>query len=190
RNDEIKLHGTKAPSGRLTQTMLGHFTAYPRALCIRCDHESGVGNMRAAPSLVGPQDVSANDDSLFHLAGMERRCRPGEAVSFPYRFPIIFRDVSERISSKPISERLFAGHFQIERVGIARRDDLLKNIPDRLAICFDCCPDFHHRQSTVNAIASVWSSAFTRPGSARGAPPGAFAQGYGVPKEGGTLNFD
>src|SRR5262249_41879319 len=124
------------------------------------------------------------------LAGMERRCRPGEAVSFPYRFPIIFRDVSERISSKPISERLFAGHLRVKRVGIARRDDLVKNIPGRVAIRFSCRADSHHRQSTVNASTGVWSSAFRRPGSARGAPPGAFAHGYGVPKEGGTLNFD
>jgi hypothetical protein len=49
-----------------------------------------------------------------------------------------------RIGAKPISQRLFAGHSRIERVGIARRDDLVKNIPDRVLICFGCCADFHY----------------------------------------------
>src|SRR5436309_2807728 len=104
RNDEIKLHGAKTHSARLIQAMLGHFAAYSGALCIRSNHESGVGNVQAASSLVGPQDVSADNAAIF------------------------FCHVSMRICSKPISQCLFAGHFRIERVGVARRDNLMKNI--------------------------------------------------------------
>ncbi len=103
--------------------------------------------MRTAASLVSSQNVGANDDPSFCASSGGRRCRPWEANGFPYRLPIKFGNVSMRIGAKAISERLLTGHFRIERVSIASGDNLMKNLPDYVAIRFGCCAYFHRFKS-------------------------------------------
>ena len=94
--------------------------------------------MRTGTGLVRPQNVCADNDLIFHPSCRGRRCRPWEANGFPYRLPMKFRDVSLRVRAKPISQRLFARHSRIERVRVARGDNLMKNFPDRVVILGRC----------------------------------------------------
>src|SRR5439155_10141120 len=52
RNHKIELHGAKAHSTGLAQTMLGDSSSDSRALCISRHYKGGVGDVRTAPSLV------------------------------------------------------------------------------------------------------------------------------------------
>src|SRR5206468_2271488 len=92
RNHEIELHGAKTHSARLGQTMLGHTASDSGALRIRCHHESGVGHMRAGTELIGSENVSTDN-----------AC-------------ILFCDISLRIGSKPVRQRILARDLGIERV--------------------------------------------------------------------------
>jgi len=117
---EIELHGAKARSARLRQTVLGHPASHSGAFGVPCDHESGVGDVRPGPRLIRSQNVSADNAAIF------------------------FCDVSVSIGSKPISQRLLARHLRIKRVRIACRDNLMENIPDRVAVCISCRAYCHH----------------------------------------------
>ena len=90
--------------------MFAHRATDPLPARNRGYHESGVGDVRAAAGLVRVQRVNANDVSIF------------------------FSDERARISLKPVSKRVLAGHFRIDRIGVARGDDLTKNFQDRIAI--------------------------------------------------------
>ena len=66
--------------------------------------------------------------SLWQRLGQLSR----DANSVPYR--ILHRYVGMRVVSKPIGQRFFARRIRIEHIRVPRRDDFMKNIPDRLAI--------------------------------------------------------
>ena len=90
--------------------MFAHRATDPLPARNRGYHESGVGDVRAAAGLVRVQRVNANDVSVS------------------------FSNKGARISLKPVSKRVLAGHFRIDRIGVTRRDHLMKNFPDRIAI--------------------------------------------------------
>ena len=140
---EIELHGAKAHSARLRQTVLGHSASHSSAFGISCHHESGIGDMRPGTRLVRPQNISACNAPILLARCRGRRCRPKEAIGFPYRLSIKFCDIGVSIGSKPISQRFLARHLRIKRVCIACSDDLMENIPDRVVVRFSCRADFH-----------------------------------------------
>lgn len=109
-NHEIELHGAKTDSTRLAQTVLGHSVSHSGTLGVSCDHEGGVGDVRPGTRLIWPQDISADNATIF------------------------FCDVSMSIGLKPISQRLLARHFRIKRVRVARGDDCMNDFPDRIVI--------------------------------------------------------
>src|SRR6266404_1615105 len=119
RDHDIELQGAKTRLARLAQAMLGHSASNPGSLGVWCDHESGVGHMRAGTRLIRFQNVSADNPSVF------------------------FGHIRMRIVSEPISERLFARHSRIKRVRIAWRDNLLKNIPNGVMFGVRCRTYFH-----------------------------------------------
>jgi hypothetical protein len=121
RDNEIELHGAKSESTRLGQAMLRHSASYSSTLGTSWDHESGVGDVRPGTRLIRPQNISADN------AG------------------IVFCDVSMSIGSEPISQGLLARHLRVKRVGIARQDDLMKNIPNRVVIRVSCWTYLHGR---------------------------------------------
>src|SRR5205823_5206474 len=77
-----------------------------------------------------------------------------------YNRPIPYGYVSLRIRSKPVSQRILTRHFWIKRVRIARRKDLVKDFPDRIAIRPSCRTYFHGCHEDPTATKST--SAFQR----------------------------
>ena len=91
--------------------MLPHLAANPETARACRDHVAGVGDMRAESRLVRLQDVTADNLS------------------------ILFGHVGVRAGPEPVRERFFARCVWIEYVGVASRDDIVEDIPDRVAIC-------------------------------------------------------
>jgi hypothetical protein len=73
-----------------------------------------------------------------------RRCRPREAVSFPYRFPINFHYVRVRAGRKPVRQRILARDVRIQRIRIPSCNDLVENVPDHVAISVGGRANFHY----------------------------------------------
>src|SRR5262245_46747522 len=68
RDDEIELHGRKAEPPGFGQDVLAHRPADALSPCTGSRHETGIGDMAAAPGLVRPYEASSQ-----HLAGVVRR---------------------------------------------------------------------------------------------------------------------
>src|SRR5437764_3851389 len=102
--------------------MLSHYPSHARALRVGCNHERGVGNMRAVAGLVRLQNVSAKNAAVF------------------------FNNVRARVGSKPVGQRLLARHLRIERVCVACSDNFMKDVPDRLVVRIGRYAYFHRSQ--------------------------------------------
>jgi hypothetical protein len=78
-------------------------------------------------------------------------CQSGsdEANGFPYRFCSLFCDVSARVTAEPISQRIFAGNFRIDRIGIPSRDHFMKDFPDRIAIRISRRANVQHSEQSA-----------------------------------------
>src|SRR5258708_28987463 len=100
--------------------MCAHRASYSRATGVWRNHERSVSDMRSQGGLIRPEKVSANDLSIF--------CG----------------DVGPRVRSDPIRHRIFARDMRIESIGVTARNHGMKNIPDRIAICFCGRPDLKH----------------------------------------------
>lgn len=109
-NDKIELHRAKTKPTRLAEGMLSHLSSRSQSARVFRNHIGGVRNVRSGSGLIRSQNVGADNA------------------------PIVFCNKSVRVGSKPIRERLFTRHPWIKCVGVARGDNLMKNIPDGVAI--------------------------------------------------------
>src|SRR5690349_6013394 len=90
--------------------MLTHCAADANSASLGRNHEGGIGDMRAEPWVIGPQDVASNYRSLA------------------------FRNVATIRRLKPVRESLCARNGRIERVGVTTRCNRVKNRPDGVAV--------------------------------------------------------
>ena len=58
---KIRLHGTETSLPRAFQRVRAHRTSYAAARRVRRGHVAAIRHMRAAPSLIGLQEVAADD---------------------------------------------------------------------------------------------------------------------------------
>ena len=116
--------------------MLAHGATNSLSVRIRHDHERRVGNVRTGSTLIRPSNISAND------------------------LLVLFGDISLHVFTKPVRQRILARHLRIECVGVARRDHLVKNLPDRLVIGFGRRANIQHElvcncRATASVAANV-----------------------------------
>ena len=121
RKDKVELHRAETKPERFAQAMLSHSATNSSSARIQRDHKRRVRDMRTGRTLIRSQNVSADD------------------------FLALFCGVGVRVSPKPIRQRIFARHLRIECVGVARRHDLVEDIPDRVAIFFYRWANVHRR---------------------------------------------
>src|SRR4029450_6581803 len=99
--------------------MLSHASPDPKSARVWGNHEGGIGDVRAGSGLIWSQNIRADYAS------------------------IVFCNISARGRSKPISQRLFTRHPGIKCIRVASGDNLIKNIPDRLAFPLPFWTNFH-----------------------------------------------
>src|SRR4051812_2753967 len=100
--------------------MFRHCLSNPPAARSGINHEAGIRNVTAAAGAVRAQGVGADD------------------------FATLLGYIGSGITAKPIGERILARDARIDRISIARRDHIVENLPDGLAIGIRGWPDVQH----------------------------------------------
>jgi hypothetical protein len=80
RNHKIELHGSESAGAGMVEGMLTHGTGNASSACMKRRDVSTIGHMRTAATLVGLQEVSAQDLAIFfedeHFVSLSTPIRP------------------------------------------------------------------------------------------------------------------